>query len=59
MTCERCGKGTEGFGLHDYCAECGKNLCEDCMAGGCCGFVPARSGMDGDGLNDDDDERAS
>jgi hypothetical protein len=37
MKCERCGRGTAGFELHDFCAECGKNLC---------GNVPAKSGME-------------
>jgi hypothetical protein len=46
MKCERCGKGTEGFELHDFCAVCGKNLCEGCMEKGCCGNVPASSGME-------------
>jgi len=45
MECERCHKTTSGYELHDYCAECGKNLCEDCMEKGCCGNVPASSGM--------------
>jgi hypothetical protein len=46
MKCERCGKETEGFELHDYCAECGTNLCEHCMEHGCCGNAPATSGVE-------------
>ena len=36
MKCERCGKRAEGYDLHDYCAVCGKNLCEACMHAGRC-----------------------
>lgn len=46
--CENCKKraGSGGrMGLHDFCAACGKNLCDDCMKKGCCGNVPARSGL--------------
>jgi len=47
--CERCGAmPSNQFGLWDYCAHCGKNLCDKCMAQGCCGHVPADSGMDED-----------
>lgn len=46
--CERCRAAPEGFGLHDYCEACSKNLCEKCMADGCCGSVPAKSGMAAD-----------
>lgn len=53
--CERCGASTPGFtkdadgkeierDLFDYCAVCQLNLCEKCMAEGCCGNVPAKSG---------------
>jgi hypothetical protein len=44
--CERCGKAPSGYTLFDYCAHCSKNLCDDCMTKGCCGHVPAVSGMD-------------
>ncbi len=45
--CERCGASTESaYDLHDYCAVCNKNLCNDCMETGCCGHVPALSGME-------------
>jgi hypothetical protein len=58
MKCERCGKPTVGMEIHDYCADCGKNLCDDCMKAGCCGNVPAKSGQAEDfGDDDDDDER--
>jgi hypothetical protein len=47
--CERCGASPDGeYGLHDYCAECSRNLCDACAAKGCCGHVPALSGMDDD-----------
>jgi hypothetical protein len=42
-TCEKCGKFV-GFVHLDYCAECSRDLCEDCMKKGCCGHVPALSG---------------
>ena len=47
--CERCGKGPAGkYEWLDYCAECSKDLCPACMAAGCCGNVPATSGMGDD-----------
>lgn len=46
MKCERCKVESKGYSLHDYCATCSKNLCDRCMANGCCGSKPARSGMD-------------
>lgn len=47
--CERCGAMPEGeYGLHDYCDHCSKNLCPKCMEAGCCGQVPADSGMSED-----------
>lgn len=45
MTCERCGSAVYGYDLFDYCAECSRNLCPDCMKNGCCGQAPAKSGM--------------
>jgi hypothetical protein len=57
VRCERCGAGTAGLDLHDYCAACSKNLCAKCMAAGCCGSVPARSGHVADELGADDEER--
>lgn len=57
MKCERCGEGdtyTDDAGntytvdLLDYCASCSKNLCTKCMSQGCCGSVPAESGMSDD-----------
>jgi hypothetical protein len=46
--CERCGATVpldpDSFELMDYCAVCSKNLCPACMAKGCCGNVPAKSG---------------
>jgi hypothetical protein len=49
--CERCGKrpvpvGEMDLGLLDYCAVCSKDLCDECMAEGCCGNVPALSGTE-------------
>lgn len=47
--CERCGAKPEGeYDLLDYCAKCSRDLCEACMAKGCCGHVPARSGSQDD-----------
>ncbi len=48
--CERCGRKPDpnSFDLFDYCARCCKNLCPACMAAGCCGHVPAESGMKAD-----------
>lgn len=46
--CERCNKATAGYDLFDYCASCSRNLCDPCMADGCCGAKPAKSGMDAD-----------
>jgi len=44
--CERCGTPPQGdYGPHDYCAKCSRDLCGDCMERGCCGSVPAQSGM--------------
>jgi len=45
QTCERCRAKAKGYDLHDYCARCSKNLCEDCMAKGCCRLTPAESGI--------------
>jgi hypothetical protein len=48
MTCERCGATTPPSPgpsiLFDFCLVCSKNLCAGCMADGCCGHVPAKSG---------------
>lgn len=46
MKCERCGY--ESPDLLDYCGNCGKNLCDKCMAKGHCGHVPALSGNEAD-----------
>lgn len=53
-TCERCGSGspsqTSGsYALFDYCASCSRDLCDACMANGCCGHTPAMSGAEADG----------
>ncbi len=52
--CERCKRkiAAGSYDLHDYCAVCEKNLCESCMGEGCCGDVPAQSGMRQDNDND-------
>lgn len=58
MQCERCGAGPAGADLFDHCALCGLKLCDECMAAGCCGQVPALSARDADaGTDEDDDER--
>lgn len=46
MKCEKCNRPVQGYELHDYCARCSKNLCDDCMEKGCCGIVPAISGSE-------------
>jgi hypothetical protein len=51
--CERCGsktpsQGASAYGLFDYCAKCSRDLCDACMAKGCCGSVPAKSGQEDD-----------
>jgi len=49
-SCERCGKKSDpsSFKLMDYCAECSRDLCDECMEKGCCGNVPAKSGTEAD-----------
>ena len=49
MKCERCGVAPKGkYELHDYCAECSKNLCAACFeTGRCLGgrkHIPANHG---------------
>lgn len=53
--CERCGKPdtwvddrgrTHTSDFTDFCAVCSKNLCKECMAKGCCGNTPAKSGSE-------------
>lgn len=44
MNCDRCNASTHNYDLMDFCAVCSKNLCPACMAKGCCGNVPAKSG---------------
>lgn len=48
MKCERCTATTSGHTLFDYCETCSQNLCNSCMADGCCQVKPARSGMGSD-----------
>jgi hypothetical protein len=43
--CEHCG-GVDQTSTFDYCAQCGKALCEECFDTGCCGHVPAKSGLE-------------
>lgn len=45
--CERCKKYV-GSGDIDYCAHCSKDLCPECMGKGCCGYIPADSGLQAD-----------
>lgn len=52
-SCERCGAirpspDASPFADLDYCAECSRNLCDACMEKGCCGHVPALSGVETD-----------
>jgi len=48
--CERCNASTDpqSYTLFDYCAVCSANLCDECMARGCCGNKPALSGSEDD-----------
>lgn len=57
MKCEKCGakNDPQSYDLFDYCANCSKNLCPECMGKGCCGKVPADSGMQADHGDDTDD----
>ncbi len=43
--CESCGASPAGYQLLDFCAECSRDLCNRCMEAGCCGHVPAISGL--------------
>lgn len=57
--CQRCGAPPEGWKLHDYCANCSRDLCPECMQKGCCGKIPAESGKESDfGPADKSDTRA-
>jgi hypothetical protein len=45
MNCTGCGAApVDDYAPFDYCAECGRVLCSECMAGGCCKQIPAPSG---------------
>lgn len=55
--CERCGAtspspGANAYALFDFCGECSRDLCDECMANGCCGHVPAVSGSERDFVED-------
>lgn len=54
MECERCHTNTpeDGYELFDYCANCSRNLCDQCMEKGCCGKSPADSGTKADNTVD-------
>jgi hypothetical protein len=56
MKCERagCPRTTSGYELFDYCKTCSKNLCSEHMKKGCCGKVPAESGMGEDDAEDEE-----
>lgn len=57
--CERCGASPVGdYGLLDYCSACSKNLCPKCMEDGCCGNVPADSGMEDDEFSEEEADEA-
>jgi len=45
--CDRCDRTpvANPYALYDYCANCQRTLCDQCMADGCCGYRPALSGM--------------
>ncbi len=55
--CERCGQPAD-FATLDYCAVCSRDLCDKCMAGGCCGHAPAKSGLEADGMNEPSEARS-
>lgn len=49
-TCDRCSRQCENLDVHDtsfydWCAECKRHLCGPCFQDGCCGNVPAKSGL--------------
>lgn len=50
--CERCKRHIGSIDM-DYCAVCSKDLCDECMAKGCCGNIPAKSGLTEDFGEDD------
>lgn len=54
--CERCGATATGWDLWDYCALCSSNLCDSCMEHGCCGSIPAVSGLEEDNRAAEEDE---
>lgn len=61
--CESCGTKYPNaecgeYDLFDYCAVCSRDLCDRCLAKGCCGHVPGKSGL-GEDYPDDDDLGAS
>lgn len=57
--CERCDTKKQPMQVFfDYCALCGKNLCDRCMAKGCCKRIPAVSGMQTDYGEDAQEEPA-
>jgi hypothetical protein len=58
MQCERCGAGPAGADLFDHCALCGQKLCDGCMAAGCCGQVPAISGLKQDEEGEGEEDTA-
>lgn len=48
-TCQQCDRmvGTvDDSAFCDWCAECGKKLCNTCAKEGCCGHVPMKSGVE-------------
>jgi hypothetical protein len=42
---QRCRCGAVAMILFDHCAVCHQTLCDECFHGGCCGTLPARSGI--------------
>jgi hypothetical protein len=60
MVCERCKRMSVSImSMHDYCAVCGKNLCDHCMRDGCCDNRPAISGMSLDDAEPDETVEAN
>ena len=55
LECTRCGALSPERDFWDFCRLCSTNLCDSCMADGCCGHVPAQSGFRAYDASDTDD----
>lgn len=42
--CAGCAQRGRAYEIFDWCANCERSLCPDCMSEGCCGKHPTRSG---------------